>query len=386
MTRMTHRPLAWPALLLALAACAPVMTDERVPEPRPPERPPEQPPVVSAAQVGVILPRSGSESLQHFGDLVLQGIELGLPPGNRIELIVVDDGGDPAAPARLIPQLEQRGVVAVIGPLLSEAVGRAGQARSSADLVVISPTASEVPIRAPNVYSLNAGDLEGARALARYAAANGLARVAMLYPGNPDYRATAVAFRDALSAAGGRVVADVGYREGTTTFDQQMAAIRGADAQAVYIAATERDIRQIAPQIEYYGLGGVRVLGSEAWTTDEVLRSLPARQTEGVLSATPLLPGSREVAWGEFVGRYEAAHRRTLDNPYPALGYDAITLIVRALESARARPADVARAITATREYRGATGVFTARDGELVRRPFIVRIQGGRLVPVGGAD
>jgi branched-chain amino acid transport system substrate-binding protein len=317
---------------------------------------------------------------------VLQGIRLGIAGGERIELVVVDDGGDPAAAARLIPELERRGVVAVIGPLLSEGLMRAGQARSAADLVVISPTASDMPLRAANVYSLNAGDLEGARSLARYAAGRGLRQVALLYPGNPDFRATAVAFRDALLEAGGRVTVDVGYMDGTTTFAEQMRRIRDSGAQAVYIAASERDVRQIAPQIEYYGLGDMQILGSEAWTSDEVLRSMAPRLLEGVIAATPMLPTSGDIGWNDFVGRYEAAHRRTLDNPYPALGFDAMRLIVQALQGGRNQSADVARGLAAMREYRGATGILSTQNGELVRRPFIVRIQGGRPVPIGAAD
>jgi branched-chain amino acid transport system substrate-binding protein len=382
--RIWNRTLA--AGLVLAAGCAPAIVEERPPEPRPPVREEPPPPPPAVARVGVILPRSGSETMRQYAELVLQGIQLGLPTGSAVELVVVDDGGDAASAARVLGQLEQQGVVAVIGPMMTESMIRAGQARTSGDLVIISPTASDIPIRLPNVYSLNTSDLEGARALARHAASSGLRRVAMLYPGNPDFRANAVAFRDALHAAGGEIAADIGYREGTTTFAEHMRTIATSGAQAVYVAATERDLRQIAPQIEYYGLGDIRVLGNEAWASDEVLRGLPARQTEGVTVVTPLLPTSRDVAWGEFVGRYEAAHRRTLDNPYPALGYDAARLILDALEGVRPQPREVAQRLAATRDYRGATGIITVRDGALVRRPFLARIENSRLVPIRSND
>jgi ABC-type branched-subunit amino acid transport system substrate-binding protein len=86
------------------------------------------------------------------------------------------------------------------------------------------------------------------------------------------------------------------------------------------------------------------------------------------------------VAWEEFVGRYEAAFRRTLDNPYPALGYDAARLILDQLPSGRARRADVARALGRLDGFRGATGVLSTRDGMITRDPFLVRIQAGRPV------
>jgi hypothetical protein len=68
---------------------------------------------------------------------------------------------------------------------------------------------------------------------------------------------------------------------------------------------------------------------------------------------------------------YENAHRRTLQSAIPALGYDATLLAVRA-----------AGAASAPAEYRGATGVLTIQGDSITRRPFLVRMQGGRLVPV----
>ena len=79
-----------------------------------------------------------------------------------------------------------------------------------------------------------------------------------------------------------------------------------------------------------------------------------------------------DVAWGEFVGRYESANRRTLPNPIPALGYDALLLAVRALDGG----------ITGLNDFRGATGVFSIRADAVTRRPFLVRIDAGRVVPL----
>ena len=65
-------------------------------------------------------------------------------------------------------------------------------------------------------------------------------------------------------------------------------------------------------------------------------------------------------------------HRRSLDHPLPALGYDAARLAARALTAGN----------VSVRDYRGATGVLTLNDDSVTRKPFLVRIQAGRLVPV----
>jgi len=377
------------ALIIAalLAACAPaVQPPERAPEPRPAEPPREPVAPPAAIAVGVIVPSTGSPVLVQYGELVLQGVRIAAAARPDIELVVLDDRGDAAAAGALIAELERRNVVAVIGPLLTEGIAAAVRGRSDPALAILSPTASALPPGATaNAYSLNAADTEGAAALARHAVRINAGQVGILHPYGPEQREAVEVFRTALAAAGGRVVSEVAYPAGTTTFAQQMRTLRAANPQAVFIAASERDIRQIAPQIEYYGLGNVRVLGGDAWTSEEVLRGVPARVLEGVLTVMPLVQTSRAVAWGEFVGRYEATHRRSLDNPYPALGFDAMNLVLAGLESGRRR-ADVARGIAAVREHRGATGILTVRDGAIVRRPFIVRIENGRPVPVPGSD
>lgn len=391
-----HVPLL---LLLGIAGgCVPAGPEVGGPRPEPPRRAAEEParePEPSAAErpavLGVVLPLSGSPYLKQYADLVLEGVQLAVEEGeqggrSRVELVVLDDGGDPARSSALVRELESRGAVAVIGPVLSTGVAAAAGARSDSSLALLSPTASEVPAGQAHVYSLNVSDEEGGVALAEYAVAAGLRRVALLYPKLPDFERQARAFAAALTARGGQVVADVPYDSGTTTFEQPLKQIGERSPDAIYIPAPERDVRQIAPQIEYYGVRqlGVQVLGSEAWTREEVRRLVDPRYLEGVVAATPLLQTSSEVGWREFVVLYEQRYRRTLDNPFPALGYDATRLVLEALRSGGAERAEVARRIAETRGLRGSTGILSVQAGRLVRRPFLVRIQGRELVPIGG--
>jgi len=125
----------------------------------------------------------------------------------------------------------------------------------------------------------------------------------------------------------------------------------------------------------------VRVLGGEAWVSGEVLRTLPERLLDGVVAWTPFTPEGREGAWGEFVTRYEQRYRRSLDTPYPALGYDATRLVLRAIEAGADDAAEVIERLRELPPYRGATGVLTVGD-RITREPALVAVRGGRAVPV----
>jgi ABC-type branched-subunit amino acid transport system substrate-binding protein len=82
----------------------------------------------------------------------------------------------------------------------------------------------------------------------------------------------------------------VPFDSGTTNFASQVRTLIASNPQAVYIAAGERDLRQLAPQLEYYGLTRrpIQLLGSEAWTSDEILRLVDTKYTNGVIASTPL--------------------------------------------------------------------------------------------------
>ncbi len=374
------RQSLWLGLVMA-CGCAPPRQPTVTPVPERPSLPPPR------AVLGLILPQSGSAGLQQYGELVLQGVRLAVDSttvnwSNPPELVVLDDAGDPERDAALLGQLERRGAVGIIGPLLSAGLASAARARADTALVLISPTASSVPSGLPNTYSVNEPDTRGAAALAAYALRQGVLRVALLYPAMEEYQTKARAFQAAFRAAGGTVVADVPYDSGTTTFRNPLRRVATANPDGLYIPAPERDVRQLAPQLSYYGVTGrgLRVFGGESWTSDEILRLVPARYTNGIIASTPLVQESQAAGWQEFARLYERTYRRSLDTPFPGLGYDAARLLLSVLPRTRTRPADVARRIAAERAFRGATGVLTVRNGEILREPFIVRLEEGKLV------
>jgi len=365
-----------------LGACA---GRAAVPAPPPPQPPPPQPP--ARAVIGVVVPQSGSPALVQYGDLVLQGIRLAVDSTSATSprLVVLDDAGDPERDPELVRQLAAQGAVAVIGPLLSSGLAGSARARSDTALVLISPTASTVAPGLPNVYSLNVPDEEGATALARWAAQTGVTHVALLFPRMAEFQEKAQAFASAFRAAGGTIAAEVPYDSGMTTFRDPLKRVGDAAPEGLAVFAPERDVRQLAPQISYYGLAGkgLRLFGGENWTDEEILRLVDPRYTNGLVASTPLVRESPAAAWQEFARVYESAYRRTLDTPFPGLGWDAARLVLSALPRGRGpRPEDVARRLAGLKGFRGATGVLALKAGALVREPFLVRIEEGRLVPL----
>jgi branched-chain amino acid transport system substrate-binding protein len=377
-----------------LAACQPGEPPQApTPEPTAEEPRPTEPERPATVKLGILIPTSGTPDMAEYAELIREGVDLaiaeyeaeaGRPP---LEVVFRDDAGNALQAARAIETFESEGVVAVIGPLMSDGLDAATASRRSTSLVLLSPTASQAPTNSVHAYSLNATDSQGGAALARWADASGLRRLAVLYAISDADAASARAFADAARAMGAQIVAEIPFDPGTTTFQAPVTRLVAANPQAVYIAASVRDLRQLVPQLPYYGLRGVQILGGETWIEPEVLGSLPAVALEGVVVASPLPIGSPDTGWSEFVDLYQTTYRRTLDNAYPALGYDAANLILRELSRGLHRPEDVANALEQVRDYRGATGILSIENGRISRRPFLIRIRSGRPepLPFGGS-
>lgn len=391
------RTLLVPALaVLAVGAgCTPAgpLPSSGAPEPRvetAPERGlvhlPKSDAPAETTVLGVIVSQSGDRFLERFSAQVLDGIKLAVEAHTRaggapVELVVLDDGGDESRVGALVRELEDRGAAAIVGPLRPEGVNAAAAARQDSLLLLISPTAPDLP-PGNHIYSLNSVDTRGAELLASYALATGLRRVGLLYSEAPEYRRQAEVFRAALVRGGGSIVAEAAYPVGTTTFAAQLQQVAGAMPEAVFIPASERDVRQIAPQITYYGLAdtGAQILGGEGWGGDDVLHEVAARYLEGVVATTALYRPSPEFGWTDFVSLYEESYRHSLESILPALGFDAVNLVLRTLDGRHTTPEKVTPRFEYADEHRGATGWISVRDGGVARRPVLVRIEAGKLV------
>lgn len=388
MRQQTARGVLLAALAVGFAACTRVGLPG---EPEPREGPRDERPEPSREApltLGLLLPQSGSQYLQQYGALILEGVQLAVDMheaegGRPIEIRIEDTAGSAAGADRAVRSLQAAGAIAAVGPLLPEEVSGAVNGRTDLRFAIISPSSPDAP-SGDNAYSLNAGDTRGAALLGAWAARNATGAIGILHPLGGDGDRQARAFSDAVQRAGGSVALRMSYGETTTTFQQQLERLAAAGVQTLFIPAAEREIPQLAPQLAYYGLGEVQVLGGEAWTGETLLRTLPTRVTDGVIAATPLLRNDAAVAWADLVAAYEARYRRSLNHPFPGLGYDATLLVLAAVELGADNAGEVAREIEDLRGVRGATGIISVRDGTLEREPFLVEIRGGRLVKLAG--
>lgn len=364
---------------------------------------------VTSFTIGLVLPIGGPPALAEYATLIREGVEVAvatvLGEEYTVTTVVGDDQGDPMLVAEIVREMEAEGVVGIVGPLLDDVLFSAGDARTR-PLPLVSPTARSGERAGEAVYSLEGADPSAAEKIAEYGATRAFQRVAMLYPDTPASQAEADAFEARARELGMPVVGRFEYQLGATSFEGQiigarnalrrdeLAALRVSEGDTLHVEALEpvalfmpippEDVELLAPQVVHHGLDtlAIEVLGTSGWTDPQTLAAVDTRLTTGVVATAPAGTGPAAEGMLRFRQAYEQHFQRSLVSPTPAAGYDATLLLLEALRRGRVEPEQLRAELDRLEDVRGATGIFTVRDGRVVRQTEVVRIEEGVPVPI----
>jgi ABC-type branched-subunit amino acid transport system substrate-binding protein len=223
----------------------------------------------------------------------------------------------------------------------------------------------------------------------------------VLSPEDKLGRELAELFVREVEQRGGRVVARQSYAGSDTDFRRPIRLLQGLDPdaaepeppkggaplpprpapfQALFIPDAAERAGLIAPQLAYYGLENVQLLGTSGWNSLELIRR-GGRFVEGALFVDGFFLDSPSPLVQDFVTRFAV---RFGEEPslLEAQGYDAagILLTVLARPDVRSRE-DLRRALAEVRLYPGVTGAITIDAQGEVRRPlFLLQVRDGEIV------
>ena len=345
-------------------------------------------------RIGAILPLSGrfggvGQLLQEGLDLALEEYRSETREAFTIQLLVRDDGSDPERAPALLTELEREGVVAVIGPIRSESFAAALRARVNPRMLVLSPTATEVLEPTENAYTLYDQarlDRDVAADLADWSARElGLRRAAVLYPLDRTGRAAAAAFEAGLRETSVTVLASTGYNPDSTTFKEPVETLAAQEPDLVFVAApSPPSVLMLAPQLYYYGLDHSIIIGTSTWADPAVLRRLARNDGDYRVIGLWIDRTSPGTPWQRFALDYERRYRKSLrENILPALSFDAMRLVLAALDEARLPiPAALSAYLQRRPGFDGVTGHLEAdpATSTVRRRTQIRMLYDGQLV------
>ena len=383
---------------------------------------------VDMTAVGCILPLSGR--YQAYGDKVLRGLLLAaddakvLDQGGRdIQLVIKDTGGRPDLAAAVRDLVFNHRVAAIIGPLGRVAAEAAAEEAQNLWVPIILLTQKKgVSEIGSFVFRSFLSNEQQARALVEFAVLGlGYRRFAVLYP-NDSYGTRLVhLFWDELDRLGAEVRGVEAYEPSQTDFADQIKKLVGlyyprpetelddesvrakrrgsllaeaeaasavspeeeplpiVDFEAIFIPDSYGKVGLIAPQLAYYDVTGIKLLGTNLWNSPELVE-MAAPYLQGAVFVDGFFPESTLPLTHEFVSRYQEFYGGKPGYP-EAQAYDTMRLLIKALNQPEvtSRP-QLRNALLRIQVLSGVAGTASVgADGEISKSPFLITIQRRRM-------
>ncbi len=382
---------------------------EQPPQEQPPQdQPPqEQPREAVRAQVGIMLPLSGPAA--SAGERVYQGIRLALRhslaqyPHLHIQLAVRDTkstAGSPGAAAEVAAELiGEKESLALIGPLLTDAAQAAAGVANRLGAPMLTPFAVRMRMRAGGwAFRNSLTNRQQAQAAAVYAYRRlGYRRFAVLHPANEEGSELARAFTQAVETLGGKIVKAASFPGDATDFGTQMRALGGLDDRRLARRKIALGLRKndpfdlplafealfapvfhdkavlIAPQLLFYNMGRVLLLGGNGWNHPRLIEH-GEDYVEGAVFVAGFFAESTDPKVMRFAREFRSRFGRAPDL-FSALGYDAASIVFSALaEGARTRE-EMRASLARLRGFAGVMGrTDMGVDNDAQREMFVLTV------------
>ncbi|MDW7644734.1 MAG: penicillin-binding protein activator [Desulfuromonadales bacterium] len=363
--------------------------------------------------IGAVLPLSGK--FAPFGELVRKGMALAANieevGASEVNLVFRDGGGEAETAAAAVRTLAREDrVMAVAGPLSGVAAeAAAATAQSEAvPLMALSPRDGLAAIGS-YVFRNSLTSRLQAEALAHYAVVEkGLHGFAVLYPENRLGREMAELFSAAVEARGGVVVKTQGFPTEGTDFrrsiklllnqdpdapeeeaaeegesvEEETSACATLDFEALFIPDYADRVGLLVPQLAYYEVENVQLLGINGWNSPELIR-VAGDYVEKAVFVDGFFPYSPYPFVQDFVARYFEVYGEE-PSILEAQGYDVATLLLSILSRPEIRTReDFRQALMQVVNYPGVTGAtsFTP-EGEAEKVLFLLQVQNGNIVQI----
>ncbi|RLB04527.1 MAG: hypothetical protein DRG50_08740 [Deltaproteobacteria bacterium] len=350
--------------------------------------------------LGCILPLKGRAKT--FGIKALRGIQLAMGAFRpekwpfKVRLVIWDSEGDPSKAKEGVKTLaEKEGVIAIIGPLLSNtALAAAEQAEAEGvPMMTLSPLKG-IAERGEYIFQNSLTYASQVEALAKYAFEElGIVTYAILYPRDPYGLTFKKLFQQEVEALGGELVVAASYADDQTDFGdviKEMVEYEVSEDpkekpkpiinfKAIFIPDDYRKVNLLAPQLAYYDITNVRLLGTNGWDSPELVRN-GGEFVEGAVFVDGFFKDS-PLPWVRYFVRDFEETFNLSPTLLEALSYDSTEVILKALNNREFWSRDALRdALLSLKEYVGVSGLKGFNpDGEGIRRLFMLEVSQGRI-------
>ncbi|HUE46913.1 MAG TPA: ABC transporter substrate-binding protein [Aestuariivirgaceae bacterium] len=300
--------------------------------------------------------------------------------GRQIELVTFDTRTDQQVTATAAQEAVSEGVVAGFGQSDTTFVMAAAPTFQEAGIPFVTSGATHPMLPTwvgDHMFMAAFGDDDQSYAIADYAYDTmGLRRVYVWTDNSMDFtRALTQFFTERFVERGGEIIEEDFFMMGDTDFSAQIARLEAVDPtpDAVFISAIPSEAGLSVRQIREAGIS-MPIISGDGFDTQLVATVPGPELANDVFFSTHTYLADDRPEVQEFIDAYTAFHGGPPENSFAPLGYDAIGLIVNAIEQAgSAEPAAIRDALEATRDYKAVTGTVSyTRENMVPPKPVSI--------------
>jgi branched-chain amino acid transport system substrate-binding protein len=304
--------------------------------------------------------------------------------GRQIELVTFDTRTDQQVTATAAQEAVSEGVVAGFGQSDTTFVMAAAPTFQEAGIPFVTSGATHPMLPTwvgDHMFMAAFGDDDQSYAIADYAYDTmGLRRVYVWTDNSMDFtRALTQFFVERFTERGGEIIEEDFFMMGDTDFSAQIARLEAVEPtpDAVFISAIPSEAGLSVRQIREAGIT-MPIISGDGFDTQLVATVPGPELANDVFFSTHTYLADDRPEVQEFIDAYTEFHGGPPENSFAPLGYDAIGLIVNAIEQAgSAEPAAIRDALEATRDYKAVTGTVSyTRENMVPPKPVsIISVQ-----------
>ena len=338
------------------------------------------------ARVAMLLPLTAvghpavvAKGLKQAGELALFENK-----SKGFRLLIKDTRGTPEGAAAAATQALSEGAELIIGPLFAKSVTAAAQVARKAKVPIVA-FSNDQRVAGRGTYLLSFQASEEVQRVVSFAASNGHQQFTALIPDNAYGNVVEPAFRAAVAASGGTVVALKRYPAGTggvlepsREFFEEIKGIveTGGRVDALYVPGGPEVLSNLAPVIAnaQTDLGQIKLLGSGGWDYPNISRE---RAFVG-----GWYPSPDPRSWQSFAEKYSKTYGAAPPR-IASLAYDAVTIAIRLSTSGPSGARYTAANLTRANGFLGVDGAVRFKTGGTAERGLaVVEVQnyGPRVV------
>lgn len=271
-------------------------------------------------------------------------------------------------------------VIAVIGEVSSERSNWAAAVAQEAGLPMVSPASTNPNVTERGSFIFRACYIDPFQgsAMARFAFHDlKISRVAILRHDKSNYSlGLSEYFSDRFIREGGKVLTEVTYRSAQSDLKNEIAEIKKASPQAIFLPVYYSDAVFLARKLRAAKIAAV-FLGGDGWDSPQLFESDP-KNVQNVYITNHFSAEKKDPVVQEFVASYKKKWN-SLPDGTAAVSYDAASMILAAAQAAYAenggkKPsrAEIRRHLSELNNFSGVSGSITIDENRNARKSIVI--------------